>query len=338
MQDYHRSMKTRFLVPSFAALLGAGVAFWAARVTSPTAMPAPTARAVRSTDSDTSARAGVPPGLSSALQGLAARAECPPAPPAPEPSTAHVEAPSIAPAVSEKEVREALEAAARQGLVPGSGPDAQKLLADIKDLGEPGTLLLLSGLASEDASQRVVAAQLLGQLNDSSAVSALTDSALNDGDERVAAVASQSLALMDIDEADEAAAREAFRSLAAKPNGAASELNAIYALCKLGDPEGTQRALQYLSSSERVPQAKAMLVINLARLPELGILPVMDQAVSMFADSPPVVSAAISYYRTLGTAPAQARLASLASNTALDPQIQRAASLALGSNSAPSRL
>jgi hypothetical protein len=330
-------MNIRYLVPPVAALLGAGLAVLAFQTVRTTSASDSTQAKACDEHPQTEAQERNPvPRLSSLLESYAKRAECPPAPHESirdgEPAAA-----SARPSISEEDVRKEIELIARQGGLPGSGPRAKKLLASIEELGDTGTHLLLAGIGSEDANERVVAAQLLGQLDDSIAVSALADAAMNDSDEKVAAVASQSLALMDVDPADAASAREALLNLATKPNGAASEVNAIYGLCKLSDPEGTQRALDYLASPDRVPQAKAVLAINLARLSLPTIIPVMDQAVAMFADSAaPVVSAAIQYYSALGTASAQARLASLAKNPTLTPQLkQTAADALLPSNGSP---
>jgi HEAT repeat protein len=210
------------------------------------------------------------------------------------------------------------------GLTP-AGPAGFQLTESIKQLGSDGLFFLLEQLGTEDSRQRALASQLLGQLNSPEAIKSLGDTAVTDKDTTVAAVASQALALMDSPETV-----EELRRLAASPNGPATEINSIYGLCKHADPEGVKLAMAYLQNPEKTLQEKSILVVNLAKLPQPAILPVIDLAVPLFASSPaPVIQAVIQYYASLSSKDGQARLQVLAQNRALPEEVRGAAAAAL---------
>jgi hypothetical protein len=220
--------------------------------------------------------------------------------------------------------------AAGAGLAP-AGPAGFQLTESIKQLGADGLYFLLEQLGTDDSRKRALASQLLGQLNAPEAIRSLGDTAVADKDPTVAAVASQALALMDSPDTV-----EELRRLAASPNGPATEINSIYGLCKYGDDEGVRLASAYLENPEKSLQEKSILVVNLARLPQPAILPVMDMAVRLFAASPgPVLQAAIQYYASLASKEGTARLELLARNPAFTEEVRAAAAAALTPQGSP---
>lgn len=211
--------------------------------------------------------------------------------------------------------------------IPRAGQAAAKLLGAMKELGPEGLNVVLDELDSEDPRRRLAAAQLVGGANEADGISALIDTALNDPDEQVAAGASQALAIMDIPESRREEVVQAVSTLADAPNGLASEINGIFSLVRLGDPEGIERALAYLENPSQSPQLKALLATNLATLGLPALLPVMDLAVRLFAQSPlPVVATSIGYYQVVG---ATDRLLAIAQNAALSPELREQAALAM---------
>jgi HEAT repeats len=230
-------------------------------------------------------------------------------------------------ASEEKVLRERFAEVAKSPFgLPGSGPAAAKIVDSVRALGPAGVSMVLEQLDSEEPRNRVAAAQVAGRVNDPDAIPALIDTALNDPDEQVAAGASQALALMDIPDTRREEVVVALGTLAETPNGVASELNSIYNLVRLGAPEGVPLALSYLEDPDQVAQAKALLATNLATLGLPSLLPVMDLAVSMFADSPlPVVATIIGYYQLVG---ATDRLQAIAQNQAIPSDVRQQAVLA----------
>lgn len=220
--------------------------------------------------------------------------------------------------------QELSEAAASIPLgVPAIGPGPSRLAAKARLLGLPGTFAMMAKLESPEPRERAVAAQMIGQLNQPEGLPVLVETALTDEAEQVAAAASQAIALMDIPEEDVPAVTEGLVQLTEKPNGPASEINAIYTLVRLRNPVGLSRALALMQDPERPLQAKGILAANLAQLPLPELLPVIDLAVVIFAASPlPIVGAAITYYTAIG---AQDRLAALATNEAVPAPLRQQA-------------
>jgi hypothetical protein len=226
-----------------------------------------------------------------------------------------------APRMTTVEMRRELARVARlPGALQGSQPDMTELLMELKRNAHEGISLLSDTLKSGDGKDRALAARMLAQFEDPDSISALFEAAQTDAESTVRAVASQSLALMSTPDT-----LPALQQLAARSPGTASEVNAIYGLCKHGDPEGLTRAAGYLEDTSRPPRFRAMLAANLALINDERLMPIVDRAAALFTGLAPVMLSVVDFYQNLGTPAASARLSSIATNTAVPAQARQAA-------------
>jgi HEAT repeat protein len=213
------------------------------------------------------------------------------------------------------------------GVLQGTSGALTEVVAELRHRGTAGIDLLSEALQSPDSKERLLAARVLAQFSQPEAVTSLFDAASSDADPKVRATASQSLALMEAGDTV-----QALRKLAQSSPGTPAEINAIYGLCRQGDPEGFERAAAYVGGTERPVRDRAILAANLAQLSDERLLPVIDRSAVLFAGLPPVMSAVIEYYRGLGTPEATSRLTAIAQNSAVAPNLRSFASAAVAHN------
>ena len=200
----------------------------------------------------------------------------------------------------------AFDRAARSpGLGKSTAPLSSTLIFEACDLGAQGTGFLAGRLGGNDRRQRLLAAQLLGQLNQVQAVGPLARAALDD-DFQVSITATLALALTDLPEAV-----PALRELAASPKNRGVEVNAIFGLCRLHAPGAVALAVAFLESDANSIEVRSALASSLAVLADAHVMPAIDRALELFPRSAPFRSAAADFYEALGTPEALDRLLNL---------------------------
>lgn len=208
------------------------------------------------------------------------------------------------PAIAEVEAT-LLKSARLPGVESGASNLNIDLLLKVRGLGADGRALLQKMLGSADRKQKILAAQVLGKINDPQAVPALVNAA-SDEDAYVAAVAANGLAFM-----DGPPVADALRALAERPKNKLIEMNALFGLCRMEVPEGAKRALAYLENQSTTPQEKVVLVCNLALLGTTQLKPVVDRALEMFPNHPALRAVAIEFYKAEASPDSQSRQAAL---------------------------
>jgi HEAT repeat protein len=198
-----------------------------------------------------------------------------------------------------------LKTARLPGVEAGAANLNIDVLLKVRGLGADGRGLLEKMLGSSDRKQKIVAAQVLGKINDPAAVPALVR-ASSDDDAYVAAVAASGLAFM-----DGPLVADALRTLADRPKNKLIELNALFGMCRMEMPEGPARVLAYLDSKDNQPQEKTVLVCNLALLGTAALKPIVDRALAMFPNHAALRAVAIEFYRTESSPDSLKQLADL---------------------------
>jgi HEAT repeat protein len=196
-------------------------------------------------------------------------------------------------------------AARAPGIGKSTAPLSSTLLFGAWDLGAEGTGFLAGRLAARDPRQRLLAAQLLGQLNRVQGIAPLAR-ASGDGDFQVSVTAALALALTDLPEAI-----PALRELAAAPKNRGVEVNAIFGLCRLRAPGAVPLAVAFLENSANSVEVRSALASSLAVLADAHVMPVIDRALELFPRSTAFQSAAADFYEALGTPEALDRLLNL---------------------------
>ena len=176
-----------------------------------------------------------------------------------------------------EDLSNSLKGIARSPGVPkGAAPLGASILLGLRAHGDSGRLLLEGMLASPQRNERILAAQLLGQLNDPEAVPALAR-ACRDPDFHVSSTASRALAFMERTEVV-----TALDTLADTPGNQGVQVNALFGLCRLNAPEGIKRATAYLESTTVSFDARVALAGSLAMVNEPHLLPLVDRARELF--------------------------------------------------------
>jgi hypothetical protein len=207
-------------------------------------------------------------------------------------------------------------------MLPGKTAD---LIADLKGLGAAGTQALVDMLKSTDPKDRFMAAKLLEELKDPASIAALREAALNDSDALAAKMAGHAIALM-----EDPSATEALREIYAKHGSWEAEVNSLWGLAKLGDPQGIEQSIAYMNDSKISAGARAALGANIAALiqtPEM--MPIVDQTVHDFYTSDQVMGIAIDFYKAIGSAVARDRLQAIVNDTRVSQAMRDRASQAL---------
>jgi HEAT repeat protein len=193
-----------------------------------------------------------------------------------------------------QEISERIRRAARSPGVPkGAAPVSPAVLLHLRAHGDEGRTLLEELLTSEVRNERILSAQLLGQLNLPSAVPALAQ-ACDDADFIVSSVASRALAFM-----DGPAATAALNALTKAPANQGVEVNALFGLCRTNDPPGIELALAYLENPSVSFEGRIALAGSLAMLSDRHLLPVVDHAAKLFPNHGVVQSLASEFHASL---------------------------------------
>lgn len=192
---------------------------------------------------------------------------------------------------------------------PGKLTDVE---TDLKGLGAAGVQAMVDLLKSKDDKDRFLAARILEDLDSPAAIPALRDVALGDSDALAAKMASHALALM-----ESPGTTDALRDIVKKKPSWEAEVNALWGLCKQGDPDAIAQAMVFLKDKEgRSEDQRAALGINLLLLKGEDLLPLVDEVVSQWKALPQTVAFAAEYYKGLGEA-GRSRLEALANDPAL---------------------
>ncbi len=190
-----------------------------------------------------------------------------------------------------------------------------ELETDLKGLGAQGVQAMVDLLKSKDDKDRFLAAKILEDLDSPTAIPALREVALGDTDPLAARMASHALALM-----ESPGTTDALRELVKKKPSWEAEVNAIWGLCRQGDPDGIAQAMTFLKDKEgRSEQMRAALGINLLLLRGEELLPLVDEVVTQWKTAPQTVAFAAEYYKNLGAA-GRSRLEALANDPALSEE------------------
>jgi HEAT repeat protein len=150
------------------------------------------------------------------------------------------------------------------------------VLLELRALGAAGRELLEGLLARGTRNERLLCAQLLGQLDDAAAVPAL-GRACADEDALVATTASRALAFLDAP-----AAAQALAALADRPNNQAVQMNALFGLARGDVPGAVERAIAYLNDDKISSEARVALAGSLAMVNEPHLRPLVEQVRSRF--------------------------------------------------------
>jgi HEAT repeat protein len=215
---------------------------------------------------------------------------------------------------------------------PGGGFASPKeltdLLVSLKGLGPAGIEAMVGLLQSRDAKDRILAARLLEGLGASGAIPDLKQMALKDEDKMAAAMASHAIAM-----ADDPAAVAALREIQATNRSPESQVNALYGLCRQGDPTALADALTFMRDPSRPEYARRALGSSLAMLGEPAAFPIVQEMVRQSADKPNALMAAIDYYKSIGTAEAAEEIGKLRAAPGVDQAVRDAAAKAAASMS-----
>jgi HEAT repeat protein len=227
--------------------------------------------------------------------------------------------------VTADKVREriaALKSAALPGLMnPGALTDLE---TDLKGLGPEGVKLMIELLGSSDAKERFLAAKVLEDLNAPAAIGALKKAALEDSDRMASSMASHALAFM-----DDPQVVPALRSIADAQKTWESRVNALWGLCKLGEPRALDDALAIMKNEKEDKKVRGALGANLLLLPDPALLAVADETFRQFGSEPAIANMAIAYYKSINVPEGTARLQSIASDPKQTEEIRKAAREAL---------
>jgi HEAT repeat protein len=216
----------------------------------------------------------------------------------------------------------ALKSAALPGLMnPGALTDLE---TDLKGLGPEGVKLMIELLGSSDAKERFLAAKVLEDLNAPAAIGALQKTALEDSDRMASTMASHALAFM-----DDPAVVPALRAIADANKDWASRVNALWGLCKLGEPRALDEALAIMKNDKEKKEVRGALGANLLLLPDPALLTVADETLRQFGSEPQVAQMAIQYYKSINVPEGTARLQSLANDPKQSEEVRKAAREAL---------
>jgi hypothetical protein len=202
---------------------------------------------------------------------------------------------------------------------PGKTAD---LVADLKGLGPAGINAMIDLLKSKDPKESFLAAKLLEDLSSPTSISALREAALTHSDAMTANMASHALAMM-----GDPATTDALRDIVKANKSWMQEVNALWGLCKIGDPDGLAQALAYIKDPQVDAQARIALAANLTIIDDESVMPMIDEMVRQFGDKAQLDILAVNYYKELGTPAAQQRLAAIADDARL-PQAARDAARA----------
>jgi len=175
--------------------------------------------------------------------------------------------------------------------------ETSKLLSDLRALGGEGVDLLLAMIDSETATERMLAAKLLGDLADGRAIDALAEAAA-DENERVRMMASQALALM----GDPAAAQSLRRVLdGAAENDVAVRINSLFGLCKLGEAQAISEAREFLASDSVPDGQNSALANGLLLLDTPAVLPAVRTLSGLDKSSAQLGAAVVRYLEKIRT-------------------------------------
>lgn len=227
--------------------------------------------------------------------------------------------------VTADKVREriaALKSAALPGLMnPGALTDLE---TDLKGLGPEGVKLMIELLGSSDAKERFLAAKVLEDLNAPAAIGALKKTALEDSDRMASSMASHALAFM-----DDPQVVPALRSIADAQKTWESRVNALWGLCKLGEPRALDDALAIMKNEKEDKKVRGALGANLLLLPDPALLAVADETLRQFGSEPAIANMAIGYYKSINVPEGTSRLQSIAADPKQSEEIRKAAREAL---------
>jgi HEAT repeat protein len=204
---------------------------------------------------------------------------------------------------------------------PGKVAD---LVTDLKGLGPAGVNAMQDLLKSKDPKERFLAAKVLEDLAVPSSIPALREAALTDTDTMAGTMASHALALM-----ADPATTDALRDIAKANKSWMQVVNALWGLCKIGDPDGLAQALAYIKDPQVDAQARIALAANLTIIDDESVMPMIDEMVRQFGDNAQLDILAVNYYKELGTPAAQQRLAAIADDAKLPQAARDAARAAL---------
>jgi HEAT repeat protein len=216
----------------------------------------------------------------------------------------------------------ALKSSALPGLMnPGALTDLE---TDLKGLGPEGVKLMIDLLGSADAKERFLAAKVLEDLNAPAAIGALKKTALEDSDRLASSMASHALAFM-----DDPQVVPALRAIADANKTWESRVNALWGLCKLGEPRALDQALAIMKDEKETKAMRGALGGNLLLLPDPALLAVADETLRQFGSEPEVARLAIGYYKSINVPEGTARLQSIANDPKHSEEIRKAAREAL---------
>jgi hypothetical protein len=205
-------------------------------------------------------------------------------------------------------------------VAPGKTAD---LVADLKGLGGSGVKAMTDLLKSKDSRERFIAAIVLENLASPAAIPDLREAALKDPDGLTARMASHALALM-----DDPATTDALREIAQKKSWP-EQVNALWGLCKIGDPDGIKQTAAFLADTTNEQTARMALGASLMLISSEDVLPLVDETIQLFPQVEQILSLAVTYYKDLGTPAATERLTAMAQNAQLPESIRAAAKAAL---------
>src|SRR5262249_10655869 len=171
---------------------------------------------------------------------------------------------------------------------PGKVAD---LVTDLKGLGPAGVNAMIDLLKSKDPKERFLAAKVLEDLSSPAAIPALRDTALNDSDQMAANMASHALALM-----ADPATTDALKDIIKSNKFWGETVNALWGLCKIGDPDGLAQALAYIKDPQVDAQARIALAANLTIIDDESVMPMIDEMVRQFGDHAQLDLLAVNYY------------------------------------------
>jgi HEAT repeat protein len=216
----------------------------------------------------------------------------------------------------------ALKSSALPGLMnPGALTDLE---TDLKGLGPEGVKLMIDLLGSADAKERFLAAKVLEDLNAPAAIGALKKTALEDSDRLASSMASHALAFI-----DDPQVVPALRAIVDANKTWESRVNALWGLCKLGEPRALDQALAIMKDEKETKAMRGALGGNLLLLPDPALLAVADETLRQFGSEPQVVRLAIDYYKSINVPEGTARLQSIASDPKQSEENRKAAREAL---------
>ena len=205
-----------------------------------------------------------------------------------------------------------------------SGSELADMVSMIKDLGEEGMKALTDMLGSEDPADRILAAQILMNFDDPSAIAPLEKMALGDDDEMAKRWASQALLRMNSD-----GIQGTLQNLVKNAEDPGVKVNSLFGLCRHGNEWGVERAVAFIQSDDQPDALKNALLGGLLSLRDEAIAPIIDTLVRIHPEENGAMQAAINYYKNLGTPLGTQRLQSMASNASLPQSIRTAAQAAL---------